>query len=316
MAAESLNTSTPIAVVGPTASGKTELALALARRIDGEILSVDRGQLYRRLDAGTAKPKGDWVDGVYRVEGIPYHLVDLLDPSETSNAGSYARRARSVLEDIRKRGKRPIFAGGTGLYLRAIIDGLDDLPQGDPKIRRRLTERIEKEGNECLHAELQINDPEAARRIPPGNTQRLLRALEVIEITGGKISELWSRKKSEPSIPVHYIGPDWSVENLKGRIRRRAESMFPAMIEEVTQLVPQAFTGEEPGFLCLGYPQALATADRRLSREEGLKIMISQTYAYAKRQRTWFRNQTPVLWRPAPGEDFEALADDFIKELP
>ncbi|MBI5243919.1 MAG: tRNA (adenosine(37)-N6)-dimethylallyltransferase MiaA [Elusimicrobia bacterium] len=301
------------AVVGPTASGKTEIALSLARRLGGEILSADMGQLYRRLDAGTAKPEGRWEDGVYRVGGVPYHLVDLLDPSERTDAGRYAALARPVLEAVRGRGKMPIIVGGTGLYLRALLEGLHPLPARNAELRERLARVALEKGRAFLHEELQRLDPESARRIPPGNIQRVIRALEVVLASGTHMSKLLSapRASSSPAGEVVYFGLEYSSEDLRVRIRARAESMFPRMIQEVARLVPAEYTGAEPGFRCLGYPEALACRRGELSFEESLSSMVRATTAYARRQRTWFRGQVQVRWLdPAAGP--ERIAEELL----
>lgn len=304
-----------LAIVGPTASGKTDLALELAARLGGEIVSADMGQQYKRLNAGTAKPPGRWRGGVYRVRSVPYHLVDVLDPSEPTDAGRFADTAGPVLESILKRGKTPIVAGGTGLYVRALLDGLDPLPRRDEGVRARLKARAGREGWGALHEELARLDPEAARSIPPGNRQRIARALEVLELTGKPISSLWTGRKAgrcaanaSPEGGEHgaapqwtprnvvYVGIGWEMPALRERIRARAELMFPAMLREVAALVPRRYTGAEPGFRCLGYPEALACARGGLSRKTALTRMVSNTIAYAKRQRTWFRGQTPARW--------------------
>ncbi|MFA6029261.1 MAG: tRNA (adenosine(37)-N6)-dimethylallyltransferase MiaA [Elusimicrobiota bacterium] len=302
-----------IAVVGPTASGKTELALALARRLDGEILSADMGQLYRLLDAGTAKPAGRWEDGpggkVFLVEGTPYHLVDALDPAEETDAGAYARRASAVLEDVLRRGRRPIVCGGTGLYVRALLEGLAPLPPRDPALRAELERRAAAEGRAALHAELERRDPDAARAIPPNNLQRVVRALEVCALTGKPFSALAVRPPAGER-RAEYLAVERSPAELRERIRARTQEMFPRMVEEVRRLVPTRLRGDEPGFRCLGYPEAVACAAGRLAPAEGLAGMLRATLAYAKRQRTWFRGQTDARWL-APDADLDALAGEL-----
>ncbi|MFH1723509.1 MAG: tRNA (adenosine(37)-N6)-dimethylallyltransferase MiaA [Elusimicrobiota bacterium] len=306
-----------IAVVGPTASGKTALALALAKRLGGEIVSADMGQMYRLLDAGTAKPAGSWDGGVYRVEGVPYHLVDALDPAEPTDAGRFAELARPVLDGITGRGRPGIVAGGTGLYVRSLIEGLDPLPRRDAAVRARIERRAEAgpEGRRSLHRELARRDPAAAKAIPAANLRRVVRALEVIELTGRPISEQWTlragrRTASAGSAPV-YLGIRWENEALKRRIRGRAEEMFPLMIKEVAALIDSRYTGDEPGFRCLGYPEAVACARGELSAERGLERMVKSTVAYAKRQRTWFRRQTPAHWLEG-GMDQESLVAEAL----
>jgi len=315
LAAESLNPVPLLAVVGPTASGKTALALAIAKMIDAEIVSADMGQMYRYLDAGTAKPEGRWDRESYSVAGIAHHLMDFLEPSEKFDAGKFADKAGNIITRRHKAGKRIILAGGTGLYIRALTEGLDDIPQADPKVRQRLLIRIRKEGgNALLHAELAQADPPAAESIPPGNTQRLIRALEVLELTGKRISELWGKRTQRPVWKIEYIGIDWGLDLLTERIRLRTESMLPNMIKEVKRIIPSQFSGDEPGFRCLGYPQAIDCAFNGLSLDEGAKIMTKKTRAYAKRQRTWFRNQTDVRWFPSElASDFSKLAEKYLK---
>lgn len=305
-----------LAVVGPTATGKTRFAIALAKQLDGEVVSADMGQLYRRLDAGTAKPPGRWKSDVYVVEGVPHHLIDVLEPTEPTNAAAYAALALPVLERIRKRGKRPIVAGGTGLYVKALLEGLDDLPKGSPSLRKRLLARAEREGRAALHSELSRLDPKTAARIPAGNIHRLVRALEVVELTGRPISSFWRGKSKGRAIRAEYLGLRWEPGALRERILRRTRSMFPAMVREVSRLVPSKFSGREPGFRCIGYPEALACARMSLPIEEGLERMLRATLAYAKRQRTWFRRQAPVRWvDAAPGDSLARLARRASRRL-
>ena len=302
-----------VAIVGPTASGKTSLALALARRLDAELISADSRQMYRRLDAGTDKPPGRWEEGaegrVYRAAGVAYHLVDLLDPSEPTDAGRFAALARARIADVARRGRRPILVGGTGLYVKAALGGLDRMPPRDPEVRERLAGLAEARGRAWLHEELARVDPAAARAVPANNVHRVVRALEVFELSGRPISSFWS----SPGAPAAlYIGVSWSRAELEERIRARCETMFPAMIEEVRRLVPSEYTGAEPGFSSLGYPEALACARGELSASEGLKRFVQATRGYAKRQATWFRHQAPVRWIASGAGDPKAWAEEAL----
>jgi len=262
--------------------------------LNGEILSADMGQLYRKLDAATAKPDPNL--------DVPYHGIGILDPAESSDAGSYARFAEPVLRDIRSRGRLPILAGGAGLYLRALLEGFDDLPQRDNALREALKKRADEEGRESLHKELETVDPAAAKSIPPGNINRVMRALEVHRLTGRPISSFWDRAQRPPRHPAVFIGISWEPETLRERIRIRAGAMFPALLEEVRSLVPSHYLGLEPGFRCLGYPEAVACVRGEMGEGEALEAMIRSTCGYAKRQRTWFRRQVPTVWlEPGPG---------------
>ena len=299
-----------VAVVGPTASGKTELAVALARALGGEVISADSRQVYRRLDAGTAKPSRD-AQGL--VEGIAYHLVDVADPAETFDAGRFARLAGEVLAQIKGRGRVPIVAGGTGLYVRALLEGLSEMPPSDPKIRERLTAAAKEEGRSALHERLSKIDPAAAAAIPANNIQRVLRALEVYELTGKPISSFWTRDKKSSANAVFFL-IDWPNDELKARVKLRAERMWPDMLEETKRLLAAGFSGAEPGFQSLGYREAISVSKGELSRDEGLALLIRSTNQYAKRQRTWFKNQTPGA-RVIPGGPLDAMVAKALEAL-
>ncbi len=270
---------------GPTASGKTELALALARRLGGEIVSADSRQLYRDLQAGTAKPRRE--GGC--VEAIPYHLIDCLELSEAFDAGRFAGMARGLCEEIRARGKLPILAGGTGLYLRAFLEGLPQMPQRHPPLRLRLEQECRERGRGWLHQRLSRVDPAAAARIPPGNIQRLIRALEVWELTGKPISSLWDGpRKGEDGALVLKI--EWPPRALATRILERARATWPGLLAEARKLAAQG-RRSEPGLESLGYREALLCARGELAPEKAFAALLRATLAYAKRQRTWFRRQ-------------------------
>ena len=202
--------------------------------------------------------------------------------------------------------------GGTGLYVRAALGGLDKLPKRDEGVRERLAEQAEGRGHEWLHEELTRVDPVAARGIPPGNIHRVVRALEVYQLTGRPISSFWTAPSAGPAV---YLGVSWTREALDERIRVRCEAMFPAMVEEVRHLVQSRYSGREPGFSSLGYPEALACACGALSSAEALKSFVASTRAYAKRQATWFRRQAPVRWIDAGAGDARAWADEAMRML-
>lgn len=292
-----------IALVGPTASGKTELAAALAARLGGEVVSADSRQVYRLLDAATAKPSA-------RMRAQTRHwLIDVADPSETYDAARFASEASRAIADIRGRGKIPIVCGGTGLYIRALLDGLSPLPPRDPSLRAGLAELARKDGPRALHARLAVVDPLAAAAIPAANAQRLIRALEVHEITGRPISEHWAvgRSPAGAQRASAVLRLDVPAPLLRERIQRRAHAMWPALLDEVRALVPARLRGDEPGLTSLGYRQALAAASGRMTDSEGLAEMIRRTCAYAKRQRTWFRTQMKARAVDASGTPAEIV---------
>ncbi len=270
-----------LVLAGPTASGKTDLAVSLAEALGAEIVSADSRQVYRRLDAGTAKPSAA------QRASVPHHLLDCADPSETFDAARWAKEAAAAIAGIRSRGKLALVCGGTGLYLKALLEGLAPLPPRDEALRARLS--VESKAD--LHARLTKIDPEAAAGIPVGNIQRVVRALEVFELTRKPISEHW-RERRDGAVPASLVlrlelTPERSAE----RIDARARAMWPGLLVEVAGLVPKEFSGTEPGFTSLGYREALACVRGEADSDAALDSMIQGTSAYAKRQRTWFRTQ-------------------------
>lgn len=270
--------------------------------------------MYRRLDAGTDKPKGEWRGGpdpgrggVYLAAGVPYHLVDVYEPRERVDAGRFAEAAQRLFEEIASRGRVSILVGGTGLYVRAALGGLDRLPRRDEAVRERLAERAAGEGRERLHAELAKIDPAAARGIPPNNLQRVVRALEVYELTGRPISSFWSSPAGREAL---YVGVSWPQAELEDRMSRRCEELFPGMIEEVRRLVPAEYAGTEPAFSSLGYPEALACVRGEATARQALLRFKRSTRQYAKRQATWFKRQVPVRWLASGAGDPRLWAEE------
>ncbi len=304
-----------LAIVGPTASGKTELGLRLAHEQNGEIISVDSRQVYRHLMIGTAKPEGRWTvhrapcttssehgarstehEPVYFVRGIPYHLVDFLDPNQRFSAADFVRMAEDAVQKIRACGKTPIFVGGAGLYYKAFTEGLAALPEANPELRARLHKEAKDKGREALHKKLQKIDPESAKKIPANNIQRLVRALEVYELTGKPISQ-WHQDHKKKGTSLKFIGIDPGHEALARRIEARARGMMEkGMIAETEKLLKQGYPETCPALTGLGYPRIVALLKGKLSKEECLRLLIQDTHQYAKRQMTWFRHQLPVQW--------------------
>jgi len=274
-----------IVLAGPTASGKSELAAALALRLNGEVVSADSRQVYRFLDAATAKPSA-----ALR-ERVPHHLLDVADPSESYDAGRFIKEATDAIAGIRARGKLPIVCGGTGLYLRALIEGLAPLPRRDEKLRAELERRAEREGRAALHAALAAVDPVAAAAIPAANIARVIRALEIAKLTGAPASAHWAKGRAGGVTPDAVLILTVPNETLAARLEARARAMWPALLAEVRALVPARFTGAEPGFTSLGYREALSFLKGEMTEDEARDEMIRATKAYAKRQRTWFRGQ-------------------------
>ncbi len=271
-----------IVLAGPTASGKTDLAIDLAVAVGGgEIVSADSRQVYRRLDAGTAKPTAE------QRAAVKHWLLDCADPSEAYDAARWAKEAAAAIADIKGRGKVAIVCGGTGLYLKALLEGLAPLPPRDEALRARLI----AESKADLHARLTKIDPEAAADIPAGNIQRVMRALEVFELTGKPISEHWRERRDGAVASDIVLRLELTPERSRERIEARTRAMWPGLLAEVEALVPKEYAGTEPGFTSLGYREALVCVRGEMDSDAALADMIQGTVAYAKRQRTWFRTQ-------------------------
>lgn len=286
----------PIVIMGATATGKTDLAIALAKSCGGEIISADSRQVYQQLSAGTAKPDGVWAelpDGtrIYRHQGIPYHYVDFLDPRASCDAGTFAEQAQEIACAAQARSGRVIFAGGTGMYIQAYWNGMDSLPKRNPEIRSRLNDIAVREGKEALYQKLCAVDPLAAEKIPPGNIQRVLRALEVHAITGRPLSSLWTGK-FHCALPVQkalFVVLEWEKPALRERIAARAKAVFDAMRNETSRLLDSGYPEDCPALKSIGYPQMIDHLSGKTDRAETLRELIADTQSYAKRQATWFR---------------------------
>jgi tRNA dimethylallyltransferase len=293
----------------------------LARRIPFEVISADSRQVYRGLTVGTAKPNGIWVHQpacpenqgaalpshpetpesapgpcAYHVDGIPHHLMDSLDPRETYSAGLFARQAERVLAASAKQERPCLVVGGTGLYLRALVDGIASLPAQDPVLRRTLSARAADEGRPALHRDLAKVDPDSAARIPANNIARVIRALEVFHLTGRPLSR-WQTESTRPSSRAFcWYGLRWPKSDLEERLAARCRDMLPGLLDETAQLLQAGVPPEAPGLQALGYRLAVDRLQGRLSREDMETRFIHQTRLYAKRQMTWFRANTRISW--------------------
>lgn len=285
----------PITIMGANASGKTEVALALAARVSGEIISADSKQVYKHLSAGTAKPAGSWKElksrgPVYLASGVPYHLVDIIDPRSTYDAASFVREARLKIEEITVQEKTPVLAGGTGMYIQALWNGLDPLPAADPEIREELAGMAKEKGKDALHSVLKELDPKAAESIPAGNIQRVMRAIEITKLAGRPVSEIWSGRFFD-ALPAHkgtFVFFHWKKELLNERIKQRTINRFDEWTQETKNLLEFGYPEDAPGLKSLGYPQVLDFIAGRLTRAEAVHSIITLSMAYAKRQNTWF----------------------------
>lgn len=280
-------------LMGPTASGKTELSLALAKRLPLEIISVDSAQVYRGMDLGTAKPEAEVL------AAVPHHLLDIRDPSDPYSAAEFRRDAQGLIPEILARGRLPLLAGGTMLYFRALEYGLDELPRADPAIRAGLAEALAEQGLAALHQRLARLDPESAARIHVKDTQRILRALEVQAQTGQPLSRLQQARGAEFPWPLVKLAlAPWSRDELRERIARRFDLMLAQGFEaEVRQLwVRGDLNPELPAMRAVGYRQMLAYIRGEIDHATMREQAITATRQLAKRQMTWLRSWPGVQW--------------------
>jgi tRNA dimethylallyltransferase len=298
-----------VAIAGPTGSGKSELSLRIAAEFQGEVVNCDSLQLYRYLDIGTAKLT------VEERRGIPHHMLDVLTPDRICSAGEYARLARPVLHEIAARGRLPVVAGGTGFYLRALLDGLFPGPPRDDALRERLAAR-ERRRPGRLHRILERLDREAAGRIHANDIPKLIRALEVIVLTRRNLSENFARGRDPlAGFRVLKLGLSPPREALYARLDRRLERMFAAgLAEEVRRIAAMGYPLEAKPFESYGYKQAVQFIRGELTLKEALFYAQRNTRRYAKRQLTWFRQEPGMVWLAGFGED-AAVQRDAIAQV-
>ena len=283
-----------LCVVGPTATGKTKMGVALAKRFNGEVVSVDSMQLYRGMEIGTAAPT------VEEMEGIPHHMVGVADPAESWSAARYVQAADACVQDILSRGRLPVLAGGTGLYLDALIRGTDFAAgsQGT-EIRQELQRRAKTEGIETLLEELHRIDPAAAEKLHLRDEKRIIRALEVWQETGRTITEHDQLERQRPpKYDALYIGLDFEDrQDLRDRIDRRVDAMVAqGLLEEVKTLLASGLPHDATALQAIGYKQFLAVAEGNATVEEAIEEVKLRSRQYAKRQLTWLRRNPDIFW--------------------
>jgi len=292
-----------VAVVGPTATGKSELAVALAERLGGEVVNADSMQLYRGMDIGTAKP------GPAERRGVPHHLLDVWEVTERASVAEYQRLARAAIDAVLARGRLPLLVGGSGLYVRAVLDDLD-FPGTDPALRARLEAELAAAGPAALHARLSRVDPDAARGILPSNGRRLVRALEVLELTGRP----FAATLPAPAAAVYdavQVGLDRS--DLDGRVGSRVDRMWAAgFVAEVRTLADRGLRDGPTASRALGYQQVLASLDGRYDEATARAETVRATRRFVRRQRSWFRRDPRVEWLDAARPDLLDAASGLL----
>ncbi|NLH40809.1 MAG: tRNA (adenosine(37)-N6)-dimethylallyltransferase MiaA [Planctomycetes bacterium] len=301
-----------VLVLGVTASGKARLGFELAKSLDGEIISVDSMKVYRRMDIGTAKPSRQ------AQEEVRHHLVDVVEPSESFSVGLFLERALAVIDDIRSRGKTVVAVGGTALYIKALLYGLFEGPGSDELIRAELKARVQREGTARLHEALQRIDPEAASRIDSNDAKRIIRALEVYQLTGRPISSF--QKQFDAEKPMH----DWIILGLRRqkeeesrRMNARVKRMIEqGLVEEVRSLLAEERPLSRQARCAIGYAEIIEHLQGRMRLEDAIEEVKKNTRRLAKGQRTWFKTFKGVRWIDVgPEETAESVIERAKREL-
>lgn len=305
-----------IVILGPTASGKSALALAVAKKIGGEIISADSRQIYHEFDIGAAKPSES------ALGEIPHHFVNEKNIGEPFTAGDFATEAAERIITLHRKGKRAVVAGGSTLYLEGLIEGFADLPPANPEIRARLLGELEEEGNEKLYAKLFERDPDQAATLDPTKSQRLIRSLEIIEITGLSVTELQARAKKRQHGDLCFVTTGLAMERatLYQRINYRTDKMIDAglyseakgLYHKYHQLIA---SGKVSSLQSVGYQEFFQYLDGKISFDDAVRLIKQHTRNYAKRQLTFFHNRLSVNWVDAPlnSKELESLADRLSK---
>lgn len=296
-----------LVIVGPTASGKTTLSLLVAKQLNGEILSADSRQIYKFLDIGTAKPTKE------QLREVKHYFIDELKPDEEFSAGEYGKRGRELIRRIFQKGKVPIVVGGSGLYIQSLVDGLFEGPSADNKVRKKLYDRLHRNGAESLLRELRKVDPVLAAKMLPSNTRRIVRALEVYELTGVPISQLQEKKIERNFVPL-FVGLAWDRKRLYERINYRVDEMLAkGLIDEVNQLEQKGYTGCLSSLQTVGYEEAFAFLRGEIDYDKMVELIKRNSRQYAKRQLTWFRRNERVHWFKINDErDFSRVTEKIF----
>ncbi len=280
-----------IVIVGPTCSGKTELAIKIARMLNTEIISADSRQFYKYLDIGTAKPNSQ------ELSSVKHYFIDNLLPDEDYNVSRFEKEALKIIEKIIKQNKIPIVAGGSGLYIKAIVDGIFDAVDTDENYRNELLKLKREHGNEILYERLKKVDPQTAEKLLPQNWKRVIRALEVYKLTGKSISEFQKEYKRETKYEFVQFGLNWPREILYKNIEERVDKMIKlGLIDEVKKILSLGYKSELNALNTVGYKEIIAYLNNEIDLEEAIRLIKRNTRRYAKRQLTWFRKDERITW--------------------
>jgi tRNA dimethylallyltransferase len=300
-----------LVIVGPTASGKTALSILIAEKLGGEIISADSRQIYRYLDIGTAKPTSE------ELQRVGHQFVNILNPDEYYNAGEYGTQARAKIEELLKKNKQPMLVGGSGLYVRAVIDGFFEGPGKNSELREQLETEVRALGPEKLFERLKKIDPISAAKMDATKVRRIIRALEVYNATGKPISDLHSIQEAKIPFEAVQFGLQWERKELYHRIERRVDEMIEnGLIEEVRGLLVKGYSRNANALNTVGYKEAFDFIDGTITKEEMIRLIKQNTRHFAKRQLTWFRADKRIKWIPVNDEtNWSSITERILKEF-
>jgi tRNA dimethylallyltransferase len=298
-----------IALVGPTCSGKTSVGISLAKNLGSEIISADSRQIYKRLSIGTAKPSAD------ELAIVKHHFIDLIEPDVEYNVSRFETEALAEIDRIISAGKIPIVVGGSGLYIRALIDGLFNTVDTDEDYREELKTKREKFGNEFIYEELKKVDPLSVERMLPQNWKRVMRALEVFHITGVPISKFQQEYKRETPHSFIQFGLEWEREILYRNIEKRVDEMIEnGLVEEVKNILSAGFSNQLNALNTVGYKEIISFLNNEIALERAVELIKRNTRRYAKRQMTWFRKDERIKWMHVDSKnDFDKISGQIFE---
>ncbi|WP_350345047.1 tRNA (adenosine(37)-N6)-dimethylallyltransferase MiaA [Proteinivorax tanatarense] len=298
-------------ILGPTASGKSSLAMDLAKEIDGEIISADSAQVYKYMDIGTAKPTSK------EQSQIPHHIIDVIAPNEIFSVYDFQNLSQKVITEIKKRGNYPIVVGGTGLFVRALTEdfSLVEVPE-DKEIRFKYQDIGQKKGNYYLHSLLKDKDEYAYKKLHPNDWRRVIRALEVYELTGKSIYQLQQKDEDIENKQINFYGLWMNRQRLYSRINARVDQMInDGLVEEVKTLLKLGFSKESNALKAIGYRQVIMYLDNQVDYNEMVRLIKRDTRRYAKRQLTWFRKMNNITWFDLDQRSITEVKTEILKQL-
>ena len=300
-----------IVIVGPTCSGKTEVAISLSEKIPSEIISADSRQVYKLLNIGTAKPTPE------ELQKAKHHFIDFLNPNEIYNVSKFEKDVLTKIDELLKNNKTPIIVGGSGLYIRAIVDGIFDVVDTDEEYRKKLMKEREKFGNEYLLEKLKKVDPKSAAKLIPQNWKRIIRALEVYKLTGEPIWKLQEEYKRETNFNFQQFGLNWQRKTLYKNIELRVDKMIElGLVEEVKEILALGFKKNLNALNTVGYKEIIEFLDEKISLERAIELIKRNTRRYAKRQLTWFRKDKRIKWLDINDKkDLSKVTQSIIEDI-